>query len=256
MPAGTTPRLSLPITLDATNNTFQITEGGGGALNVTVVAGTYYWLGDGTAADLCLAIKAALEVAGALTYTVTESAGVLTISATGAWVLIFGAGVHLLSPALLGMTDADHASAGAGNSVVGTFQVDSGYWVEQAYTEDTESCPVHSVASAWSLSGRNVGLSYGSRTFRTIGVDLVPARKVFQAEEVRAQESFQRIFLRLASGVAFEFTPSVLVPATHSKYVIRDPRWCNSPLDSVFRLHETVVRRYQLTLPMQLYVAS
>lgn len=255
MPAGTNPKLALPLTFDATNNTFQIDEGG--ALNVTIPAGTYYWLGDGTASDLCAVLKTALDLAGALTYTVTlATTGLLSIAATGAWTLLFSTGVHLLDPLWLGFTDADHASAGGANTVTGTMQVQSLYCPEQAYIEDTESCPVYSVAHAWSMSGRNVGLAYGSRTFRAISIDQLPPRKVFAAEEVRTYESFQRVFLRIASGVPFYFTPDVATPATRSLYVLRDPRWANSPLDSVCQLHEQLVRRYLLTLPMQLYVAS
>ena len=78
--------------VDATNNKIDLKEGAGEPLVATVASGSY------TAATLCAAIKAALEVPGALTFTVTFSTTTLkfTIAADGEFSLLWNTGANKL----------------------------------------------------------------------------------------------------------------------------------------------------------------
>lgn len=69
------------IVIDASNNKLSITEVATPNL-ATIASGTYYLRGDGTASDFCLALKTALEAAGASanTYSVTPTTDGTTVS--------------------------------------------------------------------------------------------------------------------------------------------------------------------------------
>jgi len=86
---GTTGLPDPLFVIDATNNYVDFDEGAG-ELSAVIASGSY------TATTLCAAIKAALEVAGALTFTVTFSATTkkFTIAASGTFGLHWNTGVH------------------------------------------------------------------------------------------------------------------------------------------------------------------
>ena len=77
--------------VDATNNKIDFNEGST-ELTATVASGSY------TATTLCAAMKAALEDAGALTFTVTFSTTTakFTIAASGTFALLWNTGTHKL----------------------------------------------------------------------------------------------------------------------------------------------------------------
>jgi hypothetical protein len=76
----TFPILLGAIVIDDERDGVYLDENGVG-ISCTLVHGTYYLTGDGTASDFCLALKTALEAGGANTYTVTiESGGAPTWS--------------------------------------------------------------------------------------------------------------------------------------------------------------------------------
>jgi len=78
---------------------------------------------------------------------------------------------------------------------------------------------------------------------------------VFQAEEVRSQESFQRFYDSLSQGVRFELCPDF--PNTRGTYstLVPDPdapQWIEQWPATI--PHATV-RRYNIELLMQSYVS-
>jgi hypothetical protein len=66
---------------DSSNNIIPFSEGAGPTLTATITAGIY------TLTELKVELKTQLEAAGALTYTITDSGGKITIAATGAFTL-------------------------------------------------------------------------------------------------------------------------------------------------------------------------
>ncbi len=79
--------LTRPVVIVAgVNDALEFDEtlgGGGGPFVATVAPGTYYWLGDGSPTDFCLALGAALTAAGAWVYSCTINAGLLDIQTGG-----------------------------------------------------------------------------------------------------------------------------------------------------------------------------
>lgn len=251
MAAGYNPRFAWPIVIDSTCDQFRIDEGGGD-LVVDVPDGTYYWRDDGTASDFCLVLKTALELAGALTYTVTvATTGIITISATGAWTLRFAA-AHDFAPTLLGVTDADHASAGVTNAVVGTYQVACAWYVQQMIIEDDETTEASAAVVARLENGRNRPVVYGLRYTRNILIDALPTSEVLVANESVPQRSFQRFYRYAMTGGRFELATDSSVPGTYTAYQVTDEGWMR-----VFPATRTprTIQRWDVRVPLSLYVA-
>lgn len=220
---GTNPRFAWPIVIDSTCDQFTITEGAGGHLTVDVPDGTYFWRGDNTAADFCKVLKDALDAAGALTYTVTvATTGLLTISATGAWLLHFTV-AHDFSAALLGMTDADHASVG--NAVYGTFQVGNAWFVQQMVQDDSEEVEVCEALGSILEGGRARGSMHGDRIERRLLIDALPNQETLVAAEYLVQRSFQRFYRYARTMGRFELAMSSSLPGTYSTYQVFDQTW-------------------------------
>lgn len=251
MAAGYPPRFCWPIVVDATCDTIGFDEGGAPLL-ADVADGTYFWRGDGTAADMCLALKTALDAAGALTYTVTiATTGVLTIAATGPFTLLWLTGGGDLPAATCGFANADQGSVA--NACVGDFQVAFGWWPEQMAIVDSERFPAYRSVQSTIMNGRTRTQLWGARMQRRVLVDVLPARKIFTAEEVRLQEAFERFYAYLATGGRFELTINTAVPGTYQQYVPLGTEFCSAWPAQI--PDERVMRRYDVMIPMQAYVA-
>jgi len=256
MAAGYNPRFAWPIVIDSTNDQFTFNEGGGALVcdvldSSTVVGGAYFWRGDGTAADMCLALKTALDTVGAHTYTVVlTTAGKLTISATGAFTLNWGTVAHDLPASLLGFVDADQVSVA--NACVSDFHVGNAWFVQQITVDDTEDTESADTVATRLENGRVRVAMYGNRLERSVTIDALPAFETYQAEEALAQRSFGRFWTYARTGGHFEYAPNSAVPGTYSSYQIADPTWLRR---GPARLTPRVIRRYDVDFPMTRHVA-
>lgn len=108
-------------TVDETNNKINFKEGGGAELTATLNIGSY------SLTDYCAEIKRALDVAGALTYTVTVSrtTRIITVATTSTISLLTTSGTNASESAfsMMGFSGADktgsssYAGSGASGSV-------------------------------------------------------------------------------------------------------------------------------------------
>ena len=255
--AGTTPQFSWPAVLTASNNVLEFDENGPN-LTATLAAGSHFWRGAGAAdagaaTDLAHVLKVALDAAGGQVYTVTlADSGLLTVTAAAVFALHWGSVVSTVTDALFGSNGASTALA---TSHTSNFQVGNAWHPEQIYIEDSEAVPSYASSVTPLMNGRTRTQRWGSRTKRRILVDVLPPRKVFQAEEVRSQESFQRFYDSLSQGVRFELCPDF--PNTRGTYstLVPDPdapQWIEQWPATI--PHATV-RRYNIELLMQSYVS-
>ena len=263
--AGTIPRFAWPIEIDSTCDAWPIEEtGGGGAGAVTVdvpdttSAAPHFWRGDGTAASFETVLKTAMEAVGNFTYTITmASTGIVTIASTGAFTVVWTDPGRQFDGALLGFSvaaDSVAVEAPAGVwSVTGTFQAGHVWLPEQVYIRETEKQPRYAGGDTLSLSWRGRGYSIPAAGYvRTLLVDALPGRKVYTAEEVRAQEAFERFYEWLRKTGRFEFTRDWLVTKTpDGVYWIRDRTWKLAwPVTML-----PMIRLYNIEFPLAEYVA-
>jgi hypothetical protein len=237
--AGTYGRISAPIRLQTgVNEQIVFAEGGGDLVaDLTgAVAIDAYWRGDlgvgddGSRIDMAHRLKTALETAGANAYTVAiSSAGVLSITADGAYTLKMGAAGTTASPIWFGFAAANIASAGGTNLVTGTRQISPCWYPQSVYIQDSEPRDEIATVLTESLNGRFRGQQWGTRTRREILFDALLGHKIFEAEEALSKESFQRLWRdHLCNGTEFEWTrdlstlPPLAAGWTACRYVLAD----------------------------------
>jgi len=263
--AGTTPRFAWGATFDSSNNDIQFNEGGGSAVATISLGGgtsaTYFWLGDGSADDLVLALKTALDAASAAslnsrTYTVTvEDDGSLEIqsSVAAVWTIEWSHANTTASDALFGFNDADEPSDGSG-SLTSSFQIGNIWNPEAPYVQDDEDRPRYRVVTGSTATGRARTQRWGGRTHRRILCDHLASDKIFQAEET-TNEAFERFFDEaISQGQRFYFTPDVDTPATTSDYVW-DPDHPEGMAEMPITIPSRLVRLYDVELWLMAYVA-
>lgn len=250
MPAsGTLTRFAWEIVIGASTGGIRVTCDGA-TETVSVAAGTYYWLGDGTAADFGEALRAALHShSKAPTITVyLDPDGTIRIVSTLALSLLLADGATTLDETLLGCHAATYTASGSPLTITSPHQV-AHLWVpERIYTDDSGAYPEHLLDRATSLSGRSGLYLWGSRSYRDILIDLLPASKLFAAE-ASDNEAFQLLHAWLASGGAVRWTPSVTAPATHYLVGIRDDEWLAKwPVERI----DQVAGRYLIRFPLEM----
>lgn len=143
----TVPVLLTAIVIDADNRVLRISEAGT-PRTASLALGTYYLRGDGSADDLCRALKLALEAAGpsANTYTVAVSftgapaspSATVTVSiATGtdAFALLWADAATTVAPSWWGFTAANTASSTAAKA---STLSPSSCWVGNCAPEKTQ----------------------------------------------------------------------------------------------------------------------
>jgi len=211
MPADyTIPQLRWPMVIDSSNDTFDFNEGVGG-LVCDIPDGTYFWRGDRSATDMALVLETALETAGLHSYTVTLSgAGLVTITDnTGTVNLDWTSG------------DVDRewfgfnwALTGFAASHTSDFQVGRSWYPEQVFVADSRQRPVYGGSQQRMADGSIDTQRWSEHWLQDILIDMLPARKVWQAEEVREQEAWNagtgsepRPSEFVADGERFEFCP-------------------------------------------------
>lgn len=114
------PALLGAVVIDATNNVIRLKEGASPSVSASITVGTYFLRGDGAADDLLLAIKTALDLAGA-TYTptitcsvdaVSARTGIVTITGSTSFQLMFSEGANTFDETLLGFVAGVNTTAG------------------------------------------------------------------------------------------------------------------------------------------------
>ena len=210
--------MSYPVMLGAvvltTNNVLRFTEGAS-ANNATIAAGTYYMRGDGAAGDLCLAIKTALEAAGASanTYTVTVAWSIdpavagarITITrATGAdsFGVLWADAATTFDEALLGFSVNDTINATAKTSTKSC----AAAWVCNDIAREIEPFSERVVAVPRAVSGRVQGVTRSARmqSWR-LGLAFVDERRTFVEHALAGpQDTLEGFMERFGAGASLE----------------------------------------------------
>lgn len=258
MPGGTSPRFALPVVLTASNNTINITTGAT-TEDVTIAAGTYFWRGDGTAADLKTALFAALNTnTGGGVYA--GSLGIdlgIVVSCTVAFSLNWAAGTTTADSTIFGFL-----AANKGDALV-PYVVLSDHLVLYAWTpyplislDGTNATPKYRAAVATAMSDRERTARWGpKRQRKEITVDLLPPSRVFLDRETLVGEAFERFWVLAGDGTRFEFAPNIAVPGTYATVQIAEQEWKES-MDSpaCVQIIPVTLERYTARIPMKSYV--
>lgn len=250
--AGTIPRFLWPFEIDGTNGNIKVTSGAVTEV-LTVAPATYYWAL--AANKFAGALQNALNTnTGGSTYTVTLGAdGKLTVASDQAVTLFFNDPLTTLSPTLCGFIAFNYSDAVAPFSLVSPNQVQKIWNPEQEYIRDTEDFPTYGVSLTTACAGQQRGQRWRiALKQRDVELDLLPPRKIFQAEEVVAGESFERFYAYLSTGGEFIFQRDVTSGSGWYPYVIRDQKWLSTWPPEI---PSQLIRLFSLRFPMQQWVA-
>ena len=209
-------------TITAENQIIDFSEGGG-ALQAAVEVGAY------TATDFALAVKAALDAAGANTYTVTYNRTTLkmTIAGSGAFSLLSATGAYSGSGiwGLLGFTTATDKTGAA--TYTGT--LDAGYvYRPQFWLQEYVSSDDYQQASDASVNktatGRTEVIHYGIEKFIEMNITMITDIAQGTGSVVRTNATGvadARRFLQFATTKApFEYVEDEDVPATFQTVIL------------------------------------
>jgi hypothetical protein len=224
--AGTVGRWAWPIVVDTTNRAIRVTCNSVAA-TLTLTAGTYYWLGDGTSADLAKALDTCLQThAQSPTTTVTIAAdGSLVVTSDKSMTLHLGDPLTTLDEAWLGCAAADYAASGAPLTITSPYQIGHCWNPETRHSDDTGTTPRQLISRSEDLSGVGDVWLWASIADRSITYKLLPMDKVFVGDAPHANEAFATLYAYLITGGVVEWTPDITVPATHAYYVIPEQSW-------------------------------
>lgn len=251
--AGTLSRFAWPIVITTTTGAIRI-EINGAADTIVIPAGTYYWLGDGTASDLAAALSAAIlaDFPAAAHTIYLDADGTVRIVFVAAYPnptrILWADGATLADPVLFGFTAATYTWAGLPLTLSSPNQVGHLWNPERIYVDDSGAYPEHIRDRAVSLSGRSGTWLWGSRSYRDFLIDLLPAAKLLTADSP-PNEGFELLYLWLASGGSAYWTPSILVPATRYLVGVRDDEWLSRwPVTRI----DQVAGRFAIRFPLEM----
>ncbi len=223
-----------PVTLDATNNTFEVSEDGVVFRSVTLTPGDYYitysvGAGDGLLDELVTQINATTGL------TPGYDVDPVTPSGTSGLGLI---GIRLIAPIttpltlrfpastgstsrptlaqMLGMEEGDNVGTlFDGEGVVESFGALAGVWIPGVRRTSYEPQPVGlvSYSTEYAERGNGYGLDRGRRRLRAVAYEYIPSTRVFfgranlpeyanNAEEATGDtsNSFELMWRRLSAG--------------------------------------------------------
>lgn len=202
------------VVLTSSNNVLRFTEAAS-TNNATIAAGTYYLRGDGATGDLCLAIKTALEAAGASanTYTVTVAWSIdpaiagarITITrATGAdnFGVLWADAATTFDESLLGFSANDAVNATAKTSTKSC----AATWVCNDVAREIEPFSERVVAVPRAVSGRVQGVTRSARmqSWR-LGLAFVDERRTFVEHALAGpQDTLEGFMERFGAGASLE----------------------------------------------------
>lgn len=208
------PVLLGAVVLTSANNVLRFTEGAS-TNNATITPGTYYLRGDGAAGDLCLALKTALEAAGASanTYTVTVAwsidpavaGAVITITrATGAdnFGVLWADALSTFDEALLGFSASDTVNASAKTSTKSC----AAAWACNDVAREIEPVSERVVAVPRAVSGRVQGVTRSARmqSWRLGLAFVAEGRMLVEGALAGAQDTLEGFMERFGAGASIE----------------------------------------------------
>lgn len=208
------PVLCGAVVLTSANNVLRFTEGAS-TNNATIATGTYYLRGNGAADDLALALKNALEAAGASanTYTVSVSRSIdpaaihttVTITrATGAdsFGVLWADVASTFDETLLGFTANDTVNGVAKTST----QAAAACWGSNDVAREIEPVSERIVAVPRAASGRVQGVTRSARmqSWR-LGLSFVDERRMLVENALAgAQDTLEGFMERFGAGASLE----------------------------------------------------
>jgi len=268
--AGTIPRCAWPLAVSAGTNQIYLDEAPYGTKGPWIMSLTpydYSWVGrTGSGSPVgytrppyyaqdwmaqLYALLNLLPATGNAWDLSLASNGVLTITADAFDFRLYLAHANTtISPAWLGFTPATHTSAA--RVLTGSMQVSNLWLPEQVYIRDSERQPGHAMAFNTSMTERSRGYRWTRNRYRrTLLADCLPGRKIYTAEEVLAQEAFERFYEHLGAGGRFEFTRDWLTnDLPDGTYQIREQSWMEEWPVRMIR----VTRLYNIEFPLKVYV--
>lgn len=209
-------------TVDETNQMLDFKEGAGAELFATIDIGEY------SLTDFCSAVASALNVAGALTYSVSvnRSTRIITISADGPFTLLCGTGsrVSISAWSLLGFNSSDTSSgvSHSGANASGTEWVPQFYAQDYVDFEDNQSA-IDGVVKQ-SANGTVESVKYGTK--KIMECDFKFITNIYQSSGSPIANDTSglnkaRAFLAYAVTKAdLEFMPDVNNPNSFSKCIL------------------------------------
>lgn len=250
--AGTVCRFAWPVEVTSLTRGLRVTCNGAIA-TVNLTAGTYWWLGDGTANDLCAALDTALQShpqAPAITiYLLTT--GEIRIVSNKTLTIHWADALTTADEVVFGCTAADLTAVGGPPwySVTTPNQVGHIWNPERIYCDDTGLVPQNTVSRSVDLSGAPTAYRWSSVQIRDITIDLIPFEKLLTADSP-VSEAFDIFYAYISQGQKFVWTPDVSTPGTYTTYYLRDvsqmETWPWERIAEVTRYHR-VTLRMQLT---------
>lgn len=244
--AGTVCRFSWPLVVDASNCDIVV-QVNAVVETLHIAVGTYYWYGDGTAADFKSALHNCLEThseSPAVT-TALSTDGTFSLTTSKAMTIWLTGAPTTLDSYWLGMYPTFYASTAG--EITAPLQAAHLWCPERAYSDDSGLYTEHQVSESVDLSGHMDRWKWASRNYRDLTIQLLLATKLF-AEDAQPNEAFSIFRDYLATGAVFAWTPNVAVPSTHSSWYVRDLDWLR--IWPVKQIAECA-RYYRLQIPMQ-----
>lgn len=222
------PVLCGAVVLTSTNNVIRFSEGAFPIGDATITPGTYYLRGDGTASDLCLAVKNAFEAlnaGSANVYSVTVARSIdpavahtlVTItrtSGTDAFGAIWTSGNTTFDQELLGFTVSDTISANPKTST----QAAAACWGSNDVAREIEPVSERIVAVPRAASGRVQGVTRSARmqSWR-LGLSFVDERRMLVENALSGtQDTLEGFMERFGAGASMELheQPTLLSATT------------------------------------------
>lgn len=240
-----------------TNANIRVEEWSVGAWHpgtITLSTGRWYASEDGGASDLIKEVEDEFNSDSpvGLTYAVSVGAtGLVTISADGTFRLLLADALTTFDPLLLGFTAASYPPGGG--TTVTSPGVSSLVWAPgYDAVNDTASYRERQSQSDKAVSGARRTYRWSETIRRSIEHDVLPAQRVWTADEVVSHEAFERFWQWAADGRDFYFTPSYSAPAVNVHAVVADDGW-RASMDNAVR-REGRARLYTVNMPMEVYV--
>jgi hypothetical protein len=198
------------VVIDSTNNVIRLKEGASATVSATVLAGTYFLRGDGTSDDLLLAIKAALDLAGATyTPTITRSvdsavrSGIVVVTGSTSFQLMFADGLNTFDETLLGFAAGVNTTAGLTST---STLSPAAMWVAPEVNRDLEPVIEKQVAVRRAANGKVRGVQRSSKmTSYRLAFSFVQEKRMLSTRNTTDSNASLEAFMdRFGANARFE----------------------------------------------------
>lgn len=247
--AGTICQFAYPLTISTLNRAIRVTVEAT-TETLSLVAGTYWWLYDGTAYDACKVLETALNTHTSTPgFVVTMNAdGSLNVLANKAWTIKFADVATTFNSLWAGFhsSDATGVLSSGKYRLSGAHQCGFLWCPERQYSDDTGLKQDHLISRSIDVAGNPTTYKWGTTYYRSIFLDILPNTKIFTADG-DTNEGFDLFYAYLATGGRFVWTPNIDNPAVYTTWFIKDQDWLETfPVVQMAELS----RYYKLTIPM------